>query len=200
MTDPTDAVIQGAKVTFESEQVKKTVITSGAGIYETDLPLGDYTMTVHVAGFRPYRRPLFRVTAASGLTFDVTLSVASTCDLVVVPATPQNLAAAEKEFCLHEDVFPISSRNGAPFQLYIRYVKHMDIAGRYTYTGQKIPNEDPVFVAYNLFSLRADRVTYDEKSGMIEASGNVVVVDESGKPQHADYASFKVEDGQAVQR
>jgi hypothetical protein len=200
MTDPTAAVIQGAKVTFESEQVKKTVITSGAGIYETDLPLGEYIMTVHVPGFRPYRRPLFRVTGASGLTFDITLSVASTCDLVVVPATPQNLAAAEKEFCLHEDVFPISSTNGVPFQLYIRYVKHMEIDGRYTYTGQKLPNEDPVFVAYNLFSLRADRVTYDEKSHMLEASGNVVVVNESGEPQHADYASFKVEDGQAAQR
>ena len=82
------------------------------------------------------------------------------------------------------------------------------IVGRYTrgkradkshsYTGEKAPYEDPVFVAYNLFSLQADRVTYDEKSRIIEASGNVVVADGLGTTQRADAMSFEIDDGRAT--
>jgi hypothetical protein len=198
VTDPTEAVIPGAKITFQSRQLgDKVVTTNGVGAYEADLPLGDYTMTLQSPGFRPYRRPPFRVTAPNSLTFDVTLTVASTCDLVVVPPTPENRASAEKEFCLREDFFSLPSKDGVQYQLYIRYVKHTVVGDKNNYSGEKYPNEDPVFVAYNLFSLQADRVTYDSTSRIIEASGNVLVLNESGALQHVDYASFKMEDGQA---
>jgi len=35
---------------------------------------------------------------------------------------------------------------------------------------------------------------------MIEASGNVIIVDGSGASQRSDYMSFKIEDGQALRR
>jgi hypothetical protein len=200
ITDETGAVIPRAKIGFQSKELDGALPTNDTGVYETELPLGDYTMTVQSPGFRPYRRPLFRVTAPASLTFDVTLAVASTCDLVVVPPTSENLAAAQKEFCLREDFFPIPSKDGVPFQLYIRYVKRAPTGTSYGYSGQKFPNEDPVFVAYNLFSLQADRVAYDEKSRTIEASGNVIVGSEPAKSQRADFAAFKLEDGQAVQK
>ena len=189
-----------ARIGFQSKQLDGSLPANDAGVYETELPLGDYTMTVQSPGFRPYRRPLFRVTAPASLTFDVTLTVASTCDLVVVPPTPENQAAAEKEFCLHEDLFPLPSKDGVQYQLYIRYVRHTAVGDKNAYSGAKYPNEDPVFVAYNLFSLQADRVTYDSTNRIIEASGNVLVVNESGAPQRGDYASFKMEDGQAARR
>lgn len=159
VTDPSGAVIPKANVGFQSRKLDGALPTNDAGVYETELPLGDYTMTVQSPGFRPYRRPLFRVTTSASLTFDVTLPVAPTCDLVIVPAFPQNKAAAEKEFCLREDFFPIPSSAGVPFQLYVRYVRHKVTGDIHSYTCEKSPNEDPVFVAYNLFSLQADRVT-----------------------------------------
>jgi len=79
-------------------------------------------------------------------------------------------------------------------------VKHTAVGDKNNYSGEKYPSEDPVFVAYNLFSLQADRVTYDSTTRIIEASGNVLVMNESSAPQRADYVVLKMEDGQAVQR
>jgi hypothetical protein len=198
--DPLDGVIPGAKVTFVTGQLTTSLNSNNRGVYELDLPLGDYTMTVQSPGFRPYRRPLFRAAAPASLTFDVTLTVAPICDLVVVPLTPESWAAAEKEFLSTRRFFPIPSKNGVPFQPYIRYVKRVPRGTSYAYGGQRFPNEDPVFVAYNLFLLQADRVTYDERYRIIEASGNVIVGSEPAKSQRADFAAFKLEDGQAVQK
>lgn len=58
--------------------------------------------------------------------------------------------------------------------------------------------EDPVSLAYNLFSLRADRVVYNTKENTLEAQGNVVMEDESGK-HTADSVTFKIEDSQPRQ-
>lgn len=183
--------------------MSQRVTTNDAGVFEADLPLGNYTMTAEFQGFRPYHRPLFRVTAPTSPVFDVTLPVQSTCDIVVVnssggSATPDEWVAAEKERCLKEDFLSIASKEGIPFQLYIRYVTHTVIGDKSTYAGWKNPYEDPVFVSYNLFSLWADTVTYDAKKQAIEASGNVAVVDESGTKHRADSMSFKIENGQAV--
>jgi Carboxypeptidase regulatory-like domain len=203
ITDEITAVIPRAKVTFESKQISKTVTTNERGVYETDLPFGNYTMTAEVLGFRPYRRPLFRMTSPQNITFDFTLPVQPTCDLTVVrtdggTATRKDLEAAEKEFCLREDFFSIPSSDGVPFQVWIRYVKHSRSGDSYLYTGQNTPNDDPVFVAYNLFSLRADKVIYDAKSNTITANGNVVTAYESGSIPRADAVAFKIENGRAI--
>ena len=203
ITDETTAVIARAKVTFQSKQISKTVITNEHGVYETDLPLGNYTMTAEVLGFRTYRRPLFRVTSAETIAFDFTLPVQPTCDLTVVgtdggTATAEEWSAAKRQFCLSEDFFSTPSSDGVPFQIWIRYVRRNESGESYFYTGKKTPNNDPVFVAYNLFSLRADKVTYDSKSMTIRATGNVFVAFESGLNQSADSVAFKIENGRAI--
>jgi hypothetical protein len=199
--DPSEAVIREAQVSFQSERLTKAVITGDRGGYEADLPLGDYTMAAQSPGFRPYRRPLFRVTAPASLTFDITLPIAPTCDVIIVgPSSPQDWANAQDERCLREDFFQLSSVDGVPYQIYIRYVKHAVVGDQYTYTSEKYPNDDPVFVAYNLFSLQAERVIFDKKSQTIEARGNVIVANGPGNSQHADYVSLRLEDGRAVQK
>ncbi len=53
--DPLEGVIRGVNVTFQHEQMSKTVSTNDVGVYEADLPLGDYTMTAQgPRGFRIY--------------------------------------------------------------------------------------------------------------------------------------------------
>jgi Carboxypeptidase regulatory-like domain len=203
ITDPSGAVIPRAKVAFQNKQFDKSMTTNERGVYETDLPVGNYTMTAEVSGFRPYRRPLFRVASSETITFDVTLPVQPTCDLTVVrndggTPTREDWKAAKKEFCLREDSFPIPSSDGMPYQVLIRYVKHNASGDTYSYKGEKTPNDDPVFVAYNLFSLRAEKVVYDAKDRTLRATGNVVAADKSGITQRADYMAFRVENGSAV--
>ena len=57
------------------------------------------------------------------------------------------------------------------------------VAAPTLYTGERTRQyQTPVFVAYNLFSLQADKVTYDAQKRTIEATGNVIAVSESGQP------------------
>jgi hypothetical protein len=96
------------------------------------------------------------------------------------------------------DIFSIPSDDGTPFRLYIGYVKRVRTDYSYDYAGDDDPPyDDPVFVAYNLFSLRANAVLYDMESRRLEAHGNVVVEDESGK-RSAVAMSFKIENGRVT--
>ncbi len=202
ITDATGAVIPRVKITFRSKGLSKAVFTNDRGIYGANLPVGDYIMTAEIFGFRPYRRPLFRVTSPATLDFDIILAVQPSCDIVVVAASghatiPRDWADAEKEFCSHEEFLPSPSNDGVPFQLYVRYAHRRHADDIYAFDGEK-KTKEPIFLAYNLFSLQADEVIYDAKNRTINASGNVVVVDESGTTQRADSMTFKIENGKAT--
>src|ERR1700722_8795816 len=180
--DPLAGVIPGVKVTFQSELLTTTATTNNVGVYEADLPLGDYTMTAQgPRGFSLYRRPLFRVASQSTVVLNATLLVAAT------------------EACGCEELIPIPSGDGLPFKLSVRYGSRTTVGSTYSYIGEKTREyEAPVFVLYNLFSLQADKVTYDVEKRTIEASGNVVAVNELGTSQRADSLVFKIENGQVV--
>jgi hypothetical protein len=201
--DQTEAVIPRTKVVFQNKQFDKTVTTDERGDYEADLPIGDYTMTAQAAGFRPYRRPLFRTTSAETIAFDFTLPVMPTCDLSVVStnggtATPEDLEAAQEQFCSREEYLSLPSSDGVPFQIWIHYGKHIVTGDRHVYTGEKTRNNDPVLVNYNLFSLRADEVVYDARSKTIRATGNAMAVDESGTTRRVDAMEMKFENGKVI--
>jgi|ERR1022692_1024402 hypothetical protein len=203
ITDPIEAVVPRAKVTFQGERLSKTVTPNDSGVYEADLPLGDYTMTTEAKGLRTYQRPLFRVTSPTSLTFNIVLPGGKIVDRVETPATPEQIATANRASTVDlpyygEELLPVPSSDGVPHEIYIRYTRGKRADKSHSYTGEKAPYEDPVFVAYNLFSLQADRVTYDEKSRIIEASGNVVVADGLGTTQRADAMSFEIDDGRAT--
>jgi len=204
ITDPLEAVIREVKVTFRNEQLSKTVTTNDVGFYEADLTLGNYTMTAQSPSFRFYRRPLFRVTSPATVVLNATLLVGNPCGHMIIvngsgePVTDEQWEAAT-EHCRREELISIPSVNGLPFQPSILYGSRTPIGATYSYAGEKTPQyETPVFVAYNLFSLRADKVTYDAQKRIIEASGNVVAVNETGATQRADSMSFKIENGQVA--
>ncbi len=192
--DASGAAVYGVRVAFQNEQASKSVLTTDAGEYEADLPLGSYTMTAAGVGFQPYLRPAFRVTSSSSLNFDIVMHAYGNCEIPVFNfsgiVTAEEWAAAQKPSCLLADFFPVPSRD-APFNVSFRY-RSRTVAGNTTsYAG-------PVFVAYNLLSLRADRVTYDSKSKSLQASGHVVAVNEPGTVQRADSIMFTLADGQAT--
>lgn len=189
--DPLGAVIQGAEITFNGEQATRATTTNLSGKYEIVLPLGRYTKAER-RGFRAYRRPLFLVHSPVDLTFDIGLPVRKIVDRVVVGKLQEPLNYYGEEF------LPASSKDGIPFQLYVRYTKRASIDDSLDYTGEESPYEDPVFVAYNLFSLQADHVIFNVKRKTLEASGNVVVSDETGSVQRAKSISLNIEDGHAT--
>jgi hypothetical protein len=197
------------KVEFHSKDPKdpntdkiKVLDTDAAGFYQTDLPLGDYTMTGQALGFRPYRRPFFRVTAPTRLTFDVTLHDIAACDQLVFNGpgvfTPDEWAANQKESCLREDFLPLSSRAG-PFQLSFRYGSRAHEHGGYAYEAEKNGNgEIPVFVAYNQFTLQADKAVFDPHKKTIAASGDVVAWNEPDTIQRAEAATFRIDNDRVI--
>jgi hypothetical protein len=214
------SAVVGVKVTFESEKGSKTVATNRRGNYEADLPVGLYTMTAQPLSpaLLTYKRPLFRVVSSTNLVFDVSLDAYQkvTCEIGNPP--PGNQISDQdrvKNACGGLDEFPLPSEDGAAFQLLIRYGTRNPIDSGYVYSApvdfSVIPEPSyvyrsgrnpptlgpPVFVAYNLFTLRADHVTYDEKNQTLHANGQVVVVNEKGETQRADSMTFRIENGEA---
>jgi hypothetical protein len=207
ITDPLDAVVPRANVTFSNNQFRKVVSTNEVGVYEADLPLGVYRMSADRLGLKTFGRPLVRASTPTTLIVNVTTYPARTsCDIVVgnssgAPPTREQWEDASKSLCGGEDSFPIPSGDGESFALYVQFQKRRTADGRYVYSGGKLTNGDlltPVFVDYNLLSLQADEVIYDIKGQTIKASGNVVVTDESGPTRRADSLSLRIENGRAT--
>jgi len=205
-TDEKDSyvVVPRTEVTFQGEHETKTVVVDDKGSYNADLPVGVYKMvaqgpTIWPQALTEYTR-LFRVASPTTVILSGALYMARmNCDAVVGGETEQQKTEAWKNTCGGEDSFPVPSTDGAPLQLYIQYPQRQPSDRGYLYTSNKITEPDvPVFVAYNLFSLEADKVVYDVKNRTIAASGNVVTADGLGKTQHADSIRFKIENGQAV--
>jgi hypothetical protein len=192
--DPNGAVIRGVQIMFESAPATNTSETNDSGRYQLDLPFGVYTMQAHSKGFRVYDRPPFCVTSPTRITFDITLPVGKYVDGVIISMSGE---PALRDYYAEES-FSLPSRDCRQLSLLFRYVKRTANNGVYSYAGEKDPYDDPVFVAYNLFSLQADRVVYNPKRQTVEASGNVIVIKESGATEHADSITLKVDNGQAI--
>lgn len=172
-------------VTFESGSFSRTVTANGEGFYEAELPFGNYVMKVqnwhrygecrfcaHQPGQSTYERQLFRVTSPLKLVFNLTL--------------PGGFQKQELR---------LPAKDGTPFRLAVRYGDY-----RHGFTGTiwfdyDPRTGDPVFVEYNLCSLQASHVVYHKKQKTIEATGDVIFDDGSGKQETYDPLFLKIEDG-----
>jgi hypothetical protein len=190
------------KVTFRGRNIIRTVVVDDKGFYRAELPFGVYEMTVTGPKLgnqvlTPYSR-LFSVKSAGTVVLDGVLYMAHmTCD-VMVGGTSEQQSEQTKNLCGGEDTFPIPSKNAMQLKLYIRY-SNRDTGGEvYRYGGDSHPERVPVFVAYNLFALEADKVFYDQKNSSIMAAGNVLIENGSGKSEHVDSIVVRLENGHAV--
>ena len=199
--DPYDVAPRVA-VTFTEGNDSTTVFTGKNGFYETNLPVGFYTMTVHQVphGFKEYRRPLFRVASSTMLKIDVTLGAGVPCD-PAVPVGSEHVTTAEEaeDSCGGSAFFSVPSSDGIPYQLFINYPSRQRNAQASIYrSSTSSGSKTRVCVIYNLFSLEADSVTYDENTRTLTATGNVVAENADGSPQHAGSTTFEFENGQAT--
>jgi len=206
-----DSPVPGAAVTFEGDNILKTVSADKNGFYETDLPVGLYTMTAQdlYKSHYKYVHPPFRVTSLTSVTLNVTFYAGMSCDLK--NPTPEDV----RNDCEGIDLFPIPSKDNVPFQLSIQYYSRRPTDRGCEYSGLKTSFrpigrgdkysslETPtdlkirVFVAYNLFTLQAYHVVYDVQGRTLEATGDVVVTNVDGATQRGDSMIFKIENGEA---
>jgi hypothetical protein len=90
VTDPTGAVIQGAKIEISSSStgVKFDTESNSSGVYTIPgVPYGEYQMTVSTAGFATYTRPIVEVATGTTSTVNVVLTVGEVTQQVSVEAT-----------------------------------------------------------------------------------------------------------------
>jgi hypothetical protein len=190
------------EVTFEGKNATKTIVAGSNGFYQTDLPVGIYKMIARspMIAFPPLKEYVrfFRITNSGTITLSGALHFDRTnCDIVIRSVEEQVEEA--KDICGGEDTYRISSKDGVPLELLIRYPSRRSIAKGYAYNVDRIAQPNvPVLAAYNLFSLVADAVTYDPENRTLDATGNVVTSDGSGKNQQFDSIRFKMENGRAV--
>ena len=190
-------------MTFEGKS-PKTVKANAAGTYEADLPLGVWMATATLPPLpgtteeRALSHPHpFRVAAQKSVVLNVHLRPPVMCDLHIM--TPGRRQPTQQEMdardtaCYGEKFFPLPSADGVPFEI--------DLGGLdesrepCSITG---PNKAArQFASYNLLSVEAGTVTYDSDQGILAASGDVVIDDESGK-HRAHSVAFQIGEGRAT--
>jgi hypothetical protein len=210
-TQPTTFHISGTitgghslAVVFEGTS-SKTVMTSEAGVYEANLPLGLWTMTVVAHGpdgkiftnMIYYRRPPFRVTAPASLVFDISLPQGMFCTVMVGgrdggPPTQEEKNHV-KAWCAGEEFFSVPS-DSVPFEVHVWGGSKFAAC---SLVGDHSEGCKRAFATYNTRSVQADDITYDPGESILEAHGNVVTQDASGE-RKAPSMSFYVHDGQAI--
>ena len=90
VTDPTGAVIPGAKVvlTEEATGVKSETVSTSSGDYRfNELPVGSYTVTVTAWGFSTSTATGVQVTVNSTSSLNVKLAIGSQTENVTVDAS-----------------------------------------------------------------------------------------------------------------
>jgi Carboxypeptidase regulatory-like domain len=89
VSDPTSAVIAGAKVTVKGEDtgLTRSTTTNSAGLYSfTDLPVGSYRIEVEFAGFRTAVRSHVGLNVADTRALDLQLETGEVTEQVTVEA------------------------------------------------------------------------------------------------------------------
>jgi hypothetical protein len=98
-------------------------------------------------------------------------------------------AALTCQYC-DKQSFSIPAKDGTNFKLTVQFREYRwGVTGTHWYRG------NPVFVQYNLSSLRAEHVTYHKRQKTIEARIGVVLENGSGKDERFDAVLLKIENG-----
>jgi hypothetical protein len=87
--DAQQAALPGATVTVANEATgnKRSTVTNSSGFYVMpDIPVGTYTVTIEIPGFKKFARTGIRLTAASQVAVDAELELGSLEETITVTA------------------------------------------------------------------------------------------------------------------
>jgi hypothetical protein len=100
VTDESGAALPGASVLVRSRDTgtQRTLTTSNGGVFSApSVPVGEYIVTVNVAGFAPYKRDHVLLTVGAQVTLPVVLKAGatSTVDVLEKALSPVNLSTGQ---------------------------------------------------------------------------------------------------------
>ena len=184
-----------ARIALQGDSLKSSayVKANKAGVYEADLPLGGYNVSV----FKMSHPRLVRVTSPISVVVDIYLPPPVLCDLVIVthdgksPTAEQEAERTRQYYS--EEYHSVPSADGVPFEVDLFGLEPAWKACSLV-KANRVHRE---FATYNLFSLQGDRVAYHAAERTLEASGNVVFRDKAGE-HRASSATFHVQDGRTI--
>src|SRR5260221_13042075 len=87
VSDPTNAVVSGAKVTIKNEEtgLSRSGTTNSSGIYSfQDLPVGSYRLEVEYPGFKAESRSKILLNVADNKSLDIQLTTGNVTETVNV--------------------------------------------------------------------------------------------------------------------
>jgi hypothetical protein len=125
ITDPSEAVVSGARVELNSPAtgLRRETVSAGTGSYEFDsLPVGSYEVTISNAGFRPVKVSEIVLRYSEIRTVDAQLQIGAVSDRLDVVASLEGLNRSNAEVGEVVDTkqmqeLPISGRNWAELAL-----------------------------------------------------------------------------------
>ena len=100
VTDPSGAVVSGASVEVKNSEtgvVYPSVTTATGNYTATNLPVGTYSVTVTLQGFKTYTHTNLTVAATQKVSEDITLQVGNTGESVTVAAETSLLKTESSE-------------------------------------------------------------------------------------------------------
>lgn len=112
VNDPSDAVVPGAEVVVQHEGtgLKRTMMTNASGQFAFEaMPLGKYTITVTLQGFRKYVSSGNELQVGEPLTLDVRLETGSVSEQITVSETNVQVQTAEASLGSVMDTKPIEN-------------------------------------------------------------------------------------------
>jgi len=87
VTDPSGAVVPGAKILVANDHWSATFSSDGSGDYEVKgLPPGAYNVTVSSRGFTPFARAVLVTSAGERIEMDASLNLPTVVQRVTVQA------------------------------------------------------------------------------------------------------------------
>jgi hypothetical protein len=145
VTDPTGAVVAGAKVTISSDQTGFTreATSTDSGLYAfVRIPIGRYSLTVDKSGFKQVRRTDIDLAVGAVLTLDVQLTVGATSESItvtgevpLVESTRSQTSTNVNERAVKD--LPINGRNFLDFTLLTPGVVRDPRGGDLSFGGQR---------------------------------------------------------------
>jgi len=145
VTDPSNAVVTGAKITVANVAtgLTRSLTTTGAGFFNfVRLPVGNYSVEVQQTGFTPLRIESLPLTVGGQTNLDLKLQVTSastsmniTTDLPLVETTRAHTATAVNEKAVRD--LPINGRNFLDFTVLTPGVVRDPRGGDLSFGGQR---------------------------------------------------------------
>jgi hypothetical protein len=178
--DSNEAVVQNVKVYFESDTLKRETVTNDEGDYKIELPVGVYQVTTNSIGFCTSQRAPFRVQASSDNLINLTLVVCPLANIFTLDKD-NKIVGEECRYIdpFQSESFQISKASDATLNLLVRYGNRQEKENVVEYQGAEVKNGVPsgVFVNYDVLTIVAEKVRFNKKTLLLEASGNIVVED-----------------------